>query len=95
MKVQIDGFILWKHDSWEPKGQFFFREWEMEEHGYVTVRPHSIEFDVPDDFNPVPGQIEVLEKEKAQVRKEFNARIAQLNEHIGKLQALTFDEVKA
>ena len=95
MKVTIKGFVLWKKDSWEKEGRFYFQPWQMEEHGYVTVMPHVFEIDVPDDFNPVPAQVAILEKEKARVRAEFNQRIAQLNEQIGKLQALTFDEVKS
>jgi len=95
MKVTIDGFIVWKKESWQREGEFFFRMCEMEEYGYVTVKPHSMEVDVPDDFNPAPAQVAILEKEKAKIRAEFNQRIAQLNEQIGKLQALTFDEVKA
>jgi uncharacterized small protein (DUF1192 family) len=58
------------------------------------VMPHELVVDVPDDFDPTPKQIAQLEAEKAKVRAEFNQRIAQLNEQIGKLQALTFDEVK-
>lgn len=94
MKVTINGFLLWKKESWSNEGSFQFMPWEMESHGYVTVMPHSFELDIG-DFNPVPAQLDLLEKEKAKVRQEFNNRIAQLNEQIGKLQALTFDEVKS
>ena len=94
MKVTIDGFVLYKKDAWETKGEFYFQKWEMEEHGYVTVSPCSIELDVPDDFNPVPAQLDLLEKEKAKIRDEFNQRIAQLNEQIGKLQCLEMTPTK-
>ena len=95
MKVTIDGFICWKKESWKKEGEFSFWGFEVNSMGYVTVMPHSMEVDVPDNFNPVPDQIAQLEREKAKVRQEFNDRIAQLNEQIGKLQALTFDEVKS
>ena len=95
MKVTINGFIGWKKDSWERDGAFYFHPFEMSEYGYVQVMPHSFEIEIPDDFNPIPKQVEILEKEKAKIRAEFTRRIAQLNDQIGKLQALTFDEVKA
>jgi hypothetical protein len=93
MKVTMNGFIHWKKGYKSP--DFHFWTWEdMTSSGYVLVGPCSFECEIPDDFNPVPGQVAALEKEKAKVRHEFNQRIAQLNEQIGKLQALTFDEVK-
>ena len=95
MKVTINGMVAWKKPLWDGDVQFWFNHFDMSEHGYVTVMPHVFEIDVPDDFNPVPQQVAILEKEKAKVRQEFNQRIAQLNEQIGKLQALTFDEVKS
>lgn len=96
MKVTINGFIHWKNDPYGIDADFHFWPYKsMAEHGYVFVCAHDIEVDVPDNFNPVPSQIAILEEQKAKVRDEFNARIAQLNEQIGKLQALTFDEVKA
>lgn len=95
MKVAIIGFVLYKKDTWDKEARFYFQPWQMEEHGYVTVMPHSFEIDIPENFNPVASQVAILEKEKSKVRAEFNRRIAQLNEQIGKLQALTFDEVKS
>lgn len=95
MKATLNGQINWKKEDWESEGRFYFQFSDMSEFGYVKVMPYTLEIDVPDDFNPVPGQIAALEKEKAKIRAEFNRRIAALNEQIGKLQALTFDEVKA
>lgn len=99
MKVTIKGFIHWKqpHYAGDEEFSFYPFEWKDSEYngGRIVVMPHSFEVDVPDDFDPTAKQIAALEKEKAKVRKEFNARIAQLNEQIGKLQALTFDEVKS
>jgi len=95
MKIKLDGFIVWKKYDYEKEGTFYFRSGEMEDRGYVTVMPYSMEVEVPDNFNPVPKQVAILEKQKAKVRADFNQRIAELNDQIGKLQALTFDEVKA
>ena len=94
MKVTINGFLFYRTDSWLGQ-KFDFSAIDMSTmEGWIMVRPHSIEVDIPDDFNPIPGQLAALEKEKAKVRADFNQRIAELNDKIGKLQALTFDEVK-
>jgi hypothetical protein len=98
MKVTIKGFIHYCAPRYEEDVPYSFLAYDLTDSEYadgrVMVMPHDLVVDVPDDFDPTPKQIAALEAEKAKVRAEFNQRIAQLNEQIGKLQALTFDEVK-
>lgn len=98
MKITINGFIHYRAPLYG-EDPYSFLAWDMTDSeyaaGHVMVMPHSFEIEVPDDFDPTPQQIAALEKEKAKVREEFNRRIAQINADIGKLQALTFDEVKS
>ena len=60
--------------------------------GYVLVGKQQIEFEVPDDFNPVPVQVAMLEAEKEKAMQEFNIRVARINEQISKLQALPYSD---
>lgn len=57
----------------------------------VLVGKQTIEFEVPDDFNPVPAQIQKLEEYKAELHRQFNEKIAEIKEQISKLQAITFE----
>jgi hypothetical protein len=51
----------------------------------VGVREHSVEVEIPDDFDPRPLQVAALDKEIAAVRAEFTARINQLQEQKSRL----------
>ena len=90
-EVEVPGFIIkpqWGHPTHATH--------EMTEHGYITIMPYTLKFTVPDDFNPVAAQVAALEAAREKLRKEFNARINQIEDEISKLQAICYDapEVK-
>lgn len=89
MKVQIKGFILFGRNEWEnhlaPYFKFYFCD---NSEGFVLVKPHSFEVDVPDDFDPRPKMVEKLEGEKRRITAEFNARVTDLNAQIQSLLAI-------
>ena len=58
----------------------------------VPVREHSIEVEIPDDFDPRPQQVAALDEEINRVRAEFTARINQLQEQKQRLLAIEFSE---
>ena len=78
-KYDQDGYIL--------------NQFDMSSCGYVLVNKQIVEFEVPDDFDPVPVQVVMLRAEEAKVRKDFNERIAQIKEELSKLQCLEFSGV--
>ena len=57
----------------------------------ILYGKQTIEFEVPDDFNPTPAAIAGLEAYKEEINRQFAAKIAEVNEQIGKLQALTYE----
>ena len=59
--------------------------------GVVLVCKTSIEFETPDDFNPVAAQVQALEAERKAITEEFAMRCKQINDQISNLQALTFE----
>ena len=72
------------------------RTWsEDSRDGRVHISEHSFEVDIPDNFDPRPQMIAALQAEKQKVRAEFARRVAELDDQIGKLQALTMDGVVA
>lgn len=71
-----EGMDLWRHD--------------MSEHGYVCLGPVTITFDVP-QIDVVAAQIGTLEKVKAEVVQEYEAKLRQIDENIQNLRALSYD----
>lgn len=90
MKVTETGFILFRKETWEKEGSYMFKPWEYTEAGYVTVCPHTIEYEVPDDFDPRPAQIKQLEEKQREAAAAFHALTTEINRQISELQALEF-----
>lgn len=84
-KIEIPGFILKSKDSWR-ENFFTFHNTEMLD-SYLTVRPFTIEFEMPEDFNPVLAEIDGLTKQ----RNSFMESIAAINDRISNLQCLEFN----
>lgn len=91
MKVQETGFILYKKERWETQGKFMFKPWEHPESGYVTVCPHTIEFEVPDDFNPIPGQVAILEAKAKELKAKFAKDMMEIEDSISKLTCISME----
>jgi hypothetical protein len=56
----------------------------------VPVREHSIEVEIPDDFDPRPQQIAALDEQIAKTRAEFTARINELQDQKSRLLAIEY-----
>jgi hypothetical protein len=94
--VTVQGFIHAQKCTWTDKVRYdFFKSEDMTECGYVLVGPHEITLQIPADFNIAAGQISALQKQKDKLHKEFNVRLAQINDEISKLQCLEFTPSEA
>lgn len=92
-QITINGWIHWKKPcGWEKEeaGFSFFTFESYPEGGYVTVTPYSINFEVPDSFDPLAAQISVLEKEKERVTNEFHASVTRIETELSKLKAIEY-----
>lgn len=58
--------------------------------GYCKVCEVAVEFESPDDFNPVAVQIEALQAQKHELVRQFTLKIDEIKEQISKLQAIEF-----
>lgn len=93
--VTIKGWITYdliraRHPDIFPNGPWSFQGYEPTEHGNPVVCEHTFTAEVPADFDPRPGMVKNLETQKAQVRAEFMARVADLDRQISELQAIEF-----
>ena len=100
--IEIKGWIFAEPKApWEGDGLKYhfstidYERWAkegMRGYGkYTKVAEHTIVAEVRDDVDPAAAMIRALNAEKDHLRKECNAKVADINERIGKLQALTFD----
>ena len=92
MKTKTKGFVTYKKCAYGGP-EFHFQVCDMSELGYATVIAHTIEFEIPDDFNPVATQVAQLEEEKRRCRAAFQARITQIERQIQSLLAIEHVEV--
>lgn len=99
-QVTIDGFVLFNPD-WAGAGDekpFRWVRGKPSEYGAEyqanAMCQHPITFTLPEGFHPTAALIAAMEAQREEVRREFTKRIAEINEKIGKLQALT-NEVQA
>ena len=88
MKHQIEMFVHWAPGD---RYQLFSFDNSKYDKTCVLVNKQTIEFDVPEDFNPTPSAIANLEEYKAEINRQFAAKIAEVNEQISKLQAICYE----
>lgn len=101
MKQQIKVFLFMKkkthyrvenHEfeettTWEPE-PWSVRVSDDEER--IFINEQMVEIDAPDDFDPVPKQVAALEAEKRKAMDEYQAKVADINERLSKLQAIEY-----
>ena len=82
MKVQEKMYVHW--DGLREK--FCLFPFVMS--AYPMVKEVLIEYEAPDDFNPVAAEIASLQAEERAVREQFDKRVHEIHERISKLQCL-------
>lgn len=104
--IEIKGWIFAEpKEVWEGTGlkySFSICDYEKWAKGgdsnfgmYTKVAEHTIVAEVRDDVDPTAAMIRALDAEKDSLRKEFNSKVARINDQIAKLQALPFTSVEA
>jgi len=108
MKMSIKGFIhsirlqdyqdteaLDVHDR--HRFSFFLSE-DIRFLNYVKVCPYVMEFEIPDAWNPVATEIEILKTKrdeiKTKLQEEMFQRLNVMDIEISKLQCLEYDKPK-
>ena len=87
-------YVFWRKSDYTGEEEFGliawdFRTWDANSRGgRVFVKEIEVTFDVPDDFNPVPEQLAILEAAKQKARAEFQARVTEIDRQIQSLLAI-------
>ena len=61
---------------------------------YIYAGTSKLVITLPENFDPRDGAVKALEKQKQQIKAEFQARITEIERQISQFQAIT-NEVKA
>ncbi len=93
--IEIKGWIFYEKASYENNFTFRFSAVEADKYcrdGDVAIRvcEHTIVAKVPEGFDPTAQHIGQLERAKELLRKQFNAKVAAINDQIAKLQAIEY-----
>ncbi len=92
--VEIKGFIIYSGVLASLQlTPYRFVGWDPREDGTsddVFVMEHTLQVEVPADFDPRPQQIKALEAQKKEAAAKFAAMVAELDKRIAELQAIEF-----
>lgn len=90
MKVTIKGYITCQQYSWEEKPTFSFYSFDPSQYDSTTVKvmEHEFEVEVPDNFDPRPGQVAALKAQKELIQAEFAAKVKEIDDRINSLLAI-------
>lgn len=102
-KHTVTGYLVMSHDYDWTANRNFEKQWRPRVMHYkgddaedrIFIREMPIEVEVPDDFDPIPKQVAAMEAEKRAALAEYQQKVAEINERLSKLQALTFDSEAA
>lgn len=85
----IKSFIL-HTQKWNGDDEFIISNVEMPSIGYTTVGSREFEVEIPDNYDPRPQQIKMLQERRADIAKEFSERCLEIDRQINKLSALEY-----
>lgn len=90
MKVTIKGYITCTQYAWDSKQTYSFYSFDPTTYDSSTVKvmEHEFEVEVPDNFDPRPGQVATLEAKKKEIKAEFAAKVKQIEDQINSLLAI-------
>lgn len=93
MKATISGYVYWFKFDFMDAPKYTFHNTATLANGspeYALIGPHTIEVDIPDDFDPTPGRIATMKAEKQRILAEAHVKAENIEEQIQKLLCLEF-----
>ena len=82
-KLDWESGINWHPCAWGAKVA------DAEDRVFIGMQTVTVE--IPDKFNPVPAQVSALNAAKAKALNDYETTVAQINERLSKLLAITND----
>lgn len=91
----IKAYVIYYLPEWTDKPTYLLSHYELKGNGFVTVRGQEFEVEIPDDFNPIPGQLAALDEQEKAARLKLADELASINDRRAKLQAICYDAPEA
>ena len=91
MKIKLTAHIHYSKRHWQDEGEFqifYIRLDDDDQRTYVGEQ--EVEVEVPDNYDPRPGQIAALEKQRTKVMADYQKMVTEINDRISKLLALEY-----
>lgn len=91
MKAVIKCLVHFQPNPYAPAGSapaLSIYPFDMSEHGYVLIGSVDIEYDLPDDFNPLQAEIGGLNKQLDILAEKYHTSAAAIRERISNLQCI-------
>ena len=91
MKVTISGYVTYRKYAWQDEPEYNFYTFDPSEHmgeETVVMMQHSFEVEVPDNFDPRPGQIAALKTKREKAQADFSKTVMEIDARINELMAL-------
>ena len=90
MKVTVEGFIVAQQYEWDDAPRFSWSAFDPMSYNKdcAIVGPHTIEFEVPEDFDFRPFRIATLQARKAELQAKLSSELVAIDDQIQKLLAL-------
>lgn len=95
MKHTIKGFITYEKSKYSKNARIDFTSYRPTSDiwpNMVIVSEHSIEVEVPDNFDPRPDLIASLKEKEQKARANFKALVTDIRRQIIQYEALSMDE---
>ncbi len=83
MKIIIKKIVHLSLNSTATNPDYYFFDVDMSEYGYAPIgEEQEIALEVPDNFNPIPLQIQALKKEQQKIKTEAEMKTMALDAKI-------------
>jgi hypothetical protein len=91
VKHTIKGAIfLYVPMSTPQKPSYVFNASDISGDLFVKVMDHMVEFEVPDDFDPVPAQLAMLDKLEQEARQKLAKQLMEIEDRRSKLLSIEY-----
>ena len=57
---------------------------------FIKIVDHTFDVEIPDDFDPIPGQLAALNEKKRLLRVKLAEELASIDDRISKLSAIEY-----
>jgi hypothetical protein len=99
-KIELTAFVLARKESYMTKPEFSIASYDASksEHNalnFMYVGEFPVSYEIPETFNLNASQIDVLQREKDQISREFAERVKRINDRISELQCIEYNPTEA